>query len=95
VGFPSNEGRNTTSLGVRYRSLTLFTAANPGIPSGGFVGESKSQILCHLSRVDGAVAEYAVIPYELSFVRRVETARRFMTENGLDYPIVLKPDVGE
>ena len=35
-------------LGARYRSLTLFTAANPGIPSGGFAGESKSQILQRL-----------------------------------------------
>ena len=82
-------------LAVRYRSLTLFTAANPGIPSGGFVGESKSQILCHLSRVDGAVAEYGVIPCELGVTRRFETARRFMTENGIEYPVVLKPDVGE
>ncbi|MEP6475261.1 MAG: alpha/beta fold hydrolase, partial [Gemmatimonadota bacterium] len=27
-------------LAVRYRSLTLFTAVNPAIPGGGFVGES-------------------------------------------------------
>ena len=32
-------------LGVRFRSWTLFTAANPAIPEGGFVGESKHQIL--------------------------------------------------
>jgi len=32
-------------LGLRHRSLTLFTAANPGIPDGGFVGESKAAIL--------------------------------------------------
>ncbi len=38
-------------LGVKHRSLTLFTAANPGIPSGGFVGESKSAILSHLPHV--------------------------------------------
>jgi membrane protein DedA with SNARE-associated domain len=38
-------------LGVKHRSLTLFTAANPGIPSGGFVGESKSAILARLPRV--------------------------------------------
>ena len=38
-------------LGVKHRSLTLFTAANPGIPSGGFVGESKLAILSHLTRV--------------------------------------------
>src|ERR1700747_2897959 len=35
-------------LGVRCRSCTLFTAATPAIPAGGFVGESKHQILEHL-----------------------------------------------
>ena len=82
-------------LALRHRSLTLFTAANPGIASGGFVGESKSQILCHLSRVEGAVAEYAVIPAELEGPRRIQSARRFMLDNGLSFPVVLKPDVGE
>jgi len=32
-------------LGIRHRSLTGFTAANPAIPAGGVVGESKSAIL--------------------------------------------------
>ncbi|MCB1036820.1 MAG: VTT domain-containing protein, partial [Acidobacteria bacterium] len=32
-------------LGVRHRSPTLFTAANPAIPASGFIGESKSRIL--------------------------------------------------
>ena len=35
-------------LGIRFRSWTLFTAANPAIPASGFVGESKHQILEHL-----------------------------------------------
>ena len=35
-------------LGIRFRSWTLFTAANPAIPAGGFVGESKHQILDQL-----------------------------------------------
>lgn len=82
-------------LALRHRSLTLFTAANPGIPSGGFVGESKSQILCHLSRLEDVVAEYAVIPSRLESARRIQTARRFMSSNGLEFPVVLKPDVGE
>ena len=29
------------ALGLRHRCLTLFTAANPGIPAGGFINESK------------------------------------------------------
>src|SRR5215471_20986268 len=35
-------------LGLRFRSFTLFTAANPAMPAGGFVGESKHEILTHL-----------------------------------------------
>ncbi len=32
-------------LSLKYRSITVFTAANPAFPDGGFVGESKSEIL--------------------------------------------------
>ena len=35
--------------GIRHRHLTIFTAANPGIPTGGFVEESKSGILASLA----------------------------------------------
>src|SRR5439155_13575234 len=35
-------------LAVRYRSLSLPTAANPGMATGGFVGESKFEILDQL-----------------------------------------------
>src|ERR1700741_1301692 len=36
-------------LMVKHRSATLFTAANPAILAGGFVGESKYDILLGLS----------------------------------------------
>jgi membrane protein DedA with SNARE-associated domain len=78
-------------LGIRHRSLTLFTSANPGIPSGGFVGESKSAILEHLS----PVPEFAVLRGDLSAEARVRGVEEFLSERGLSYPIVLKPDVGE
>ncbi len=82
-------------LALRHRSLTLFTAANPGMPSGGFVGESKSQILDHLSHADEAVAAYAVIPAALQTYARVQRAHEFLERHGLALPVVLKPDVGE
>ncbi|MBM3774139.1 MAG: hypothetical protein FJW37_03160 [Acidobacteria bacterium] len=80
-------------LAAKHRSLTLFTAANPGIRSGGFVGESKSEILDHLRGVEGAVAEYGVI--RAGGESRLEQARRLLAKHGFDFPIVLKPDVGE
>jgi hypothetical protein len=82
-------------LALRHRSLTLFTAANPGMPSGGFVGESKSQILDHLSRADEAVAAYSIIPASLQAYARVQRAHEFLEQHGLALPVVLKPDVGE
>jgi membrane protein DedA with SNARE-associated domain len=82
-------------LVIRHRSTTLFTSANPGIFSGGFVGESKSEILRHLSRVEDAVAEFDVIPASLDPAHRLAQAMRFMADAGLAYPIVLKPDVGQ
>ena len=36
-------------LALKHRSLTLFTAANPDIPAGGFIGESKFDILRNLA----------------------------------------------
>jgi len=82
-------------LAFRHRSLTLFTAANPGMPSGGFVGESKSQILDHLSRADRAVAAYSVIPASLQTYARLQKAHEFLEQHSLALPVVLKPDVGE
>jgi membrane protein DedA with SNARE-associated domain len=82
-------------LACRHRSLTLFTAANPGMPSGGFVGESKSEILEHLSQADGAVAKFALIPGSVGSYAKTQQAAEFMERNDLSFPVVLKPDVGE
>jgi membrane protein DedA with SNARE-associated domain len=77
--------------GIKHRSLVLFTAANPGIPSGGFVGESKSAILASLDRIP----DFILVPKALPEATRIRAARDFMAERGLSFPIVLKPDVGE
>src|SRR5437868_4634620 len=58
-------------LGLKYRSLTLFTAANPGIPSGGFVGESKSRILANLD----SVPAFTLIPSSLSADARFDAGK--------------------
>ena len=81
-------------LGVRFRSWTVFTAANPAIPASGFVGESKHEILDKLANA----AQY--LPRHLFLaagdpVSRVEKAEAFMARNQLGFPIVLKPDAGQ
>jgi hypothetical protein len=82
-------------LMLRYRSATLFTAANPGIASGGATGESKSSILEKLSSIEGAVAEFVVVPADLDANARIRMARRWIEDRHVPFPVVLKPDVGE
>jgi len=79
-------------LALRHRSLFVFTSANPAIPAGGFIGESKSEILRGLSSAGDAVARWTLVP---SAGDRRAVARAFLAENALSYPVVLKPDVGQ
>jgi hypothetical protein len=73
----------------------LFTATNPGIPTGGLVGESKASILCHLRREPDLLARWTLLPGDLGAGERVNVLRSFMKREDLTFPIVLKPDVGE
>jgi len=79
-------------LGLRRRSPTLFTAANPGMPAaGGFLGESKSEILEGLDPRD--VARWRRLPPGAG--ERWTAIRDFQADTGRDYPLVLKPDRGQ
>jgi membrane protein DedA with SNARE-associated domain len=79
-------------LAIRHRGLTTFTAANPAIPHGGVVGESKYSILRALP------AEW-VVPTTLippgAIGSRVAQALEWIELGGHGWPIVLKPDVGQ
>lgn len=82
-------------LGLRYRGFTLFTATNPGIGAGGgLVGESKSEILRGLAGADTMVARWRLVD-SADFSERLTAVHEFMASEGLAYPVVLKPDVGE
>jgi membrane protein DedA with SNARE-associated domain len=81
-------------LALKHRSATLFTAANPAIPSGGFIGESKIEILKGLSG-DARIARASLIEDVLDLDERVARAKRFIEENELGFPVVLKPDEGQ
>jgi hypothetical protein len=79
-------------LAIRHRRLATITAANPGMPDGGLVGESKFDILRHLP-------EYATIPaarLEPGDAReRVRQLQAISTARSWALPLILKPDVGE
>lgn len=82
-------------LGLRHRCLTLFTAVNPGIGAGGgLVGESKAEILGGLAGAGAAVARWTLVPPGV-VATRAAAVEAFMQREALDWPVVLKPDVGE
>lgn len=80
-------------LALRYRSLTLPSAANPGITSGGLVGEGKLEYFDQMGPVArrwtavscGVVASEAVSHDHLSAM---------LGGHGLDFPLVAKPNLG-
>jgi hypothetical protein len=80
---------------IRHRSPTVFTAANPGIATGGAVGESKAATLTCVERVGGPVAEFSLVAPQSDRGARVRAATRWMDETGVPFPVIVKPDVGE
>ncbi|MEM8547108.1 MAG: alpha/beta fold hydrolase [Pseudomonadota bacterium] len=78
---------------VRYRSLTLFTLANPGMPLGGLAGESKRDILAAL-QPSGAIPPFTLLP-PAEPALRLEALTAFMQLERLAWPVVLKPEHGE
>jgi len=79
-------------LAFEHRSIMAFTAANPAIESGGFLGESKAQILSLLSRTPELVARYELVSAGESAASQ---AIEKMKTLSLVFPVVLKPDVGD
>lgn len=80
-------------LGLRYRSLTLPSAANPAITAGGLVGDSKSEYFA----VMGPDARQRVAPFALLTAHGVQAlpaALAAMAAAGLAFPVVAKPDLG-
>lgn len=83
-------------LGIRYRNPILATAANPGIEAGGLCGESKQSIL---DQISGAAREW-IAPYTVATTgafsesNDLAVAEGAMQAAGLDFPVVVKPDIG-
>ncbi|MCB9758586.1 MAG: alpha/beta fold hydrolase [Alphaproteobacteria bacterium] len=83
-------------LGLRHRSLTAFAATNPGVPGGGWIGESKWDIYQRLGGPSApALAVTGHLPLHDPVDKRISDARAFMEAHGLGFPVVLKPDYGQ
>lgn len=76
-------------LSLRARSLTFFSAANPGITMGGLFGESKYDILQKIPPVwipktiliEGGSASATIL--------------QKLNKAGFQFPLIFKPDLGE
>jgi membrane protein DedA with SNARE-associated domain len=83
-------------LACRHRGLTVPTAANPGMETGGFVGESKFATLRDLQETSPEfTATTGLLPAGSTPEDRWERLRNWMQTSQLDWPIILKPDVGQ
>jgi RimK-like ATP-grasp domain len=80
-------------LAARHGSLTVFTAANPAIPSGGFIGESKMDILRGLN--SDRVARSLFLEGTLPTALKIARVDAFLRTLDRQLPIVLKPDHGQ
>ena len=82
-------------LALKYRGLTVPTAANPGIFSGGMVGESKMVTLKELFLTNPEFTAEAELIVGDTLAARLRSLDKIRTRLGLDFPFVLKPDVGQ
>lgn len=67
----------------------FFTASNPGIPMGGMYGESKYDILMKIP------APLRPKTLRMKFPVTADQVLYELERNGLTFPLVFKPDVGE
>jgi hypothetical protein len=82
-------------LALKHRSLGAPTAANPGIFSGGIVGESKIAILDELFATSPEYTAEAVGLATGPMPERLRALEKIRQQLGLGFPFILKPDVGQ
>jgi len=76
-------------LALKERSIFFFSASNPGILSGGMMGESKSEVL------DLVPDEVKPRTFLVKIPATAEAVLQQMTQRGLSFPLIFKPDLGE
>ncbi|HEX9793477.1 MAG TPA: hypothetical protein VGC54_05780, partial [Planctomycetota bacterium] len=82
--------------GVRRFGIRLPLLTNPAIDFSGLAGERKSALLEALRESVGAgLPAWTPLPRSLTAEERFTRAKAWMAEHGLDYPVILKPDVAQ
>jgi len=82
-------------LAIKYRSLRAPMLANPGIFSGGIVGESKIATLLELQKSSPKFTAQAELVAGSSFSQRVASLQQIRQCLNISFPFILKPDVGQ
>lgn len=76
-------------LSVKARSLFFFSASNPGIETGGMLGESKIRIMQKIdSRFLPRSVFYSSVPSALKVLEDISV-------EDISFPFIVKPDVGQ
>jgi membrane protein DedA with SNARE-associated domain len=82
-------------LALKHRGLTLPTAANPGIFSGGMVGESKMATLKDLFATSPEFTAEAEMIAGNTPAERLHSLDQILSQRGFGFPLILKPDLGQ
>ncbi len=82
-------------LAIKYRGAMLPTAANPGIFSGGMVGESKMHTLRDLMNTSPEFTAEAELLAGSTAAERLASLREICARRDISYPFILKPDLGQ
>jgi membrane protein DedA with SNARE-associated domain len=82
-------------MAIRHRSFTLPTAANPGMQNGGFVGESKFEILKQLQYVESDLVADAYLIEGPTITHRLLSLDHLCRKHKIGLPFILKPDLGQ
>ncbi|MGA7215368.1 MAG: VTT domain-containing protein [Terrimicrobiaceae bacterium] len=88
-------GLNYLRLSIKYRSLSLPTCANPGMFTGGMIGESKQETLSALAAAHPQWVASSTLIREGEISKRMTELGEWMQSIGSVFPIVLKPDVAQ
>ena len=82
-------------LALKFRSLGIPTAANPGIFSGGIIGESKLEMLSELAAGSPDFTADAELVVGVTAEERLATVAEICARRNISLPFILKPDVGQ
>ncbi len=76
-------------LSIKAKSFLFFSSSNPGIENGGMLGESKIKIF------DNIASDLKPVTIFCTLEEGYDQVRSKIFQEGLQYPIIAKPDIGE